>query len=94
MLKCYSNDIDSLVVFVSSAANSKKKKKKNNKLLAFLGFRDICLNTQQIHQDKEHSVLLKLTREQYLPFLDGEKMLVSYLSEQIPVQSNFRLKEE
>lgn len=93
MLKCYSNDIDSLVVFVSSAANSKKKKK-NNKLLAFPGFRDICLNTQQIYQDKEHSVLLKLTREQYLPFLDGEKMLVSYLSEQIPVQSNFRLKEE
>lgn len=93
MLKCYSNDIDSLVEFVSSAANSKKKKK-TNKLLAFLGFRDICLNTQQIYQDKEHSVLLKLTREQYLPFLDGEKMLVSYLSEQIPVQSNFRLKEE
>lgn len=79
-------------MFVSSAANSKKKKK-NNKLLAFLGFRDICLNTQQIYQDKD-SVLLKLTREQYLPFLDGEKMLVSYLSEQIPVQSNFRLKEE
>lgn len=80
MLKCYSNDIESLAAFVSSAANLKKKKKK------FWLSLDLGLFVQihvfsLINLSGGASSFIKNDNKTVPPFLDRVKMLASYPGE-------------
>lgn len=83
MLKCYSNDIESLAAFVSSAANLKKKKKKKKFWLSLhLGiFVQIHVFSLINLSGEGASSFIKNDNKTVPPFLDRVKMLASYPSE-------------